>query len=238
MSAPTTKKATKDANKGKPKGKITDFLVDENPYAPLISTPEIATNDKTKKRSPTWGRGRGRKRQITEKPGPSTRQPPTKGVNPNGRPGKSNTVPTNQNQCDTIERKEEVSVLESNDSHNATSSWFDEDDEDNEQSEINVCNPPEHIDEESTESESGDMVDEEDIGIAVNRIEINTKKNDKGRKRTSTKEAPVDFQQPPTGNGKSTAPQSKKQRLNNKSSRERSESYAEVLEDETPTLRM
>ena len=189
-----------------------------NPYGPLDTDDEVVSVDNGKRRSPSWGRGRGRGRAMEARPGPSTRQPPAKPTNNNAGRKTSTTRATTSYEPQTVD---------------TSSSWYDEDDEIADQSLISASDNLESSDCVAGEENASAKYDQQNGGghnVPAAADRQHETMRDKGRKRTSTKEAPVEVAQHGENRGKSEAPMSKKAKLDSKTP-PHDTSYSDAVEN-------
>ena len=198
---------------------------DVNPYSPLADELDTAPVEVPKRKSPTFGRGRGRKRNDLPNPGANPRKPIGKQTQDKVRTERVvNTVDTGGADEHAPVRATEVS-----------SSWYDDEDEAADKS---LFDAMDHHDNSEWNDNEEDSHHNDDILLDIrepttssrDRQADNTKGNERGRKRTSTREAPFFSPQHDTDVGKSAAPLNKKPKFDSKTSHVRKASYSDALE--------
>ena len=228
------KGATKDNDsKGNPTRETTgrngdkrQSFEDVNPYAPLSDESMTEQIEPTTRKSPSFGRGRGRKRGAQNKPGAINRQAPAKQTRSASPPGKvTPSQPTHRDMPNARPMTPAVDV---------SSSWYDEDDEEADHTMASTTGQHDSDDYDAGKEESATYNDHQrdppSKTTDERRLPIPKPGADKSRKRTSTKEAPVEPQQGASSNGKSTAPLSKKPKTDTKTPPNGKTSYAGTLE--------
>ena len=201
--------------------KASSYFEDDNPYSPLAQTSSAKENTVTQGRSATRGRGRMRKQVNIVSPGDIPRQTPAVKPNDSGHNDKPYTAPPETGSGSDHD-------METHHVNDMSSSWYDEDDDLEDQSMITAAGS----DDAAGEDDNHDHIDQpRDPEPILRRSNMPSNDRDKGRKRTSTKEAPIDSP-PPQSNetGKSTAPMSKKPKTD-RSGQVRKNTYAESLDN-------
>ena len=196
---------------------------DDNPYSPLAEEPETVMIDEPVRKSPTFGRGRGRKRMGVTRPGPIQRN-----------------LPPKQTQKEKVVNPRSMSNVERNQrdvapAPDVSSSWYDEEDEDADQSLFDAMEHHEDTDgaddaRSNSDHDNGNIVTQENEGRMVSHPSTSRDVPERGRKRTSTREAPYDSPQLDQRVGRSTAPLNKKPKVDNRVMPERKRSYSGALE--------
>ena len=195
--------------------------------------------DVGKMKTPTRGRGRGRKKVEQARPGPSDQKQSVVNDQGNNRPGKSVTMSPDLDKTDSSNDVSHVTTTESRRPCDISTSWYDDDEEDEDKS--LAADTKEHSSSDTSTDEDDDSSDHDDEEMGQ-RDGPPHYKNDKmpavpitrnasrgkGRKRTSTREAPIDYHHKTPINGKSTAPANKKPKVDNKYGKGKKNSYAEA----------
>ena len=216
-------------------GKNDHIPIDENPYTPLERMSEASATDNSKKKTTTRGRGRGRKQTGQARPGPSGQQPPTRKEQSGVHPGKSVIISPDLEKSEGSLDKSHENDTGNKPSYDITTSWYDDDDELADQSAITTNKADGSSSESSDDDDSDDQSDDKHDGAnggaaarSGNQAAAKNVGREKGRKRTSTREAPMDFLKQLPDKGKSTAPANKKPKLENKYSKGKKITYAEA----------
>ena len=200
---------------------------DENPFFPLETLAEKAEiNDNSRK---SFGRGRGRRAAAssTTRPGSNVMQPPPKENSGGARPKSVPKDRTPDVQADSTASKDNDSKY----TNEISTSWYDEEDDQAEQSlstEAGLHDNSYWVDGEDDTSDHSEQ-SQEDEDIEILNIDMPKVTRNASRKRTSTKEAPVDFLSQSMNRGKSTAPANKKPKIDNNTGKGKKGSYVDVL---------
>ena len=201
---------------------------DANPYGPLSDESiieQIEQNEIIVRKSPSFGRGRGRKKGNMIKPGAATRSAPAKQTKTAERSRPSG--PTKPPPRVAVTRPATKPVAD------VSSSWYDEEEEDAELSMASAVGQADNSEwetglEDSPTNEPRRMVRQDIASTDLGQPSIKPG-GDKGRKHTSTKEAPVEPQQDASSKGKSTAPLNKKTKVDSSNTQGDKISYAGTL---------
>ena len=209
--------ASKNVRSGNSAEKQTTYFDEENPYSALALPSEPKDNAGAQRKTATRGRGRMRRQASAARPGGVTRQPPVEENHDDQQCDKSDmTPPEPSNTTD-----HDMDPLHAND---ISSSWYDEEDDLGDQSLITAVGSDDAAGED--DNLDPDNLPQENEPT-MERANIPREERDKGRKRTSTKEAPIDSPPQATGKGKSTAPVNKKPKIDSR----RKNTYAESLDN-------